>query len=59
MWLDRVFQLQYLPGKSINYVAINKDLENYHNSCFIAYHVKLKNYYDQVYNDIRAVIATK
>ena len=26
-WLDRVFQGQYLTSFSINYVAINKDLE--------------------------------
>ena len=26
-WLDTVFQDQYLPRLSINYVAINKDLE--------------------------------
>ena len=27
-WLNEVFQGQYLPIFSINYVAINKDLEN-------------------------------
>ena len=27
MWLDTVFQGQYLPSLSTNYVAINKDLE--------------------------------
>ena len=26
-WLDTVFQGQYLPSVSINYVAMNKDLE--------------------------------
>ena len=26
-WLDTVFQGQYLPSLSINYVAINNDLE--------------------------------
>ena len=26
-WLDIVFQSQYLPSLSANYVAINKDLE--------------------------------
>ena len=26
-WLDTVFQGQHLPSLSINYVAINKDLE--------------------------------
>lgn len=26
-WLNRVFQCQYLPNLSINYVTINKDLE--------------------------------
>ena len=24
---------QYLPSLSVNYVAINKDLENWHRSC--------------------------
>ena len=32
-WLDRVFQGQYLPSLYINYVAINKDLETYHDNC--------------------------
>ena len=27
-WLDTVFEGQYLPSLSVNYVAINKDLEN-------------------------------
>ena len=27
-WLDTVFQGQYLPSLSINYVTINKGLEN-------------------------------
>ena len=26
-WLDTVFQGQYLPCLSVNYVAINKDLD--------------------------------
>ena len=26
-WLDIVFKGQYLPSLSVNYVAINKDLE--------------------------------
>ena len=26
-WLDTVFQGQYLPSLSVNYVAINKNLE--------------------------------
>ena len=32
-WLRGVFQSQYLPSLSINYVSIDKDLENYHHSC--------------------------
>ena len=32
-WLDGVFQSQYLPSLSINYVVINKDLKIYHHGC--------------------------
>ena len=32
-WLDTVFQGQYLPSVSINYVAINKVSKNCHHSC--------------------------
>ena len=33
-WLDKVFQSQYLPSLSINFVATNKHLEkNCHHSC--------------------------
>ena len=32
-WLDTVFQGQYLPSFSINYVAINKVSKNCHHSC--------------------------
>ena len=28
-WLDTVIQGQYLPSLSLNYVAINKDLEKW------------------------------
>ena len=31
-WVDEVFQGQYLPILGTNYVAINRDLENYHRS---------------------------
>ena len=32
-WLDGVFQGQYLPSLSVNYVAINKDMEKFPYSC--------------------------
>ena len=32
-WLDGVFQGQYLPSLSVNYVAINKDMEKFSYSC--------------------------
>ena len=32
-WLDMVFQGQYLPSLSVNYVAIGKDLEKLTHSC--------------------------
>ena len=32
-WLDKVFQGQYLPSLSINYVAIKKIWINCHHSC--------------------------
>ena len=31
-WLEGIFQGHYLPGLCINYVAINKDLNNDHHS---------------------------
>ena len=46
-WLDTLFQGQYLPSLSINYVAINKHLE------------KLPPKYENGCNDIAVVIATK
>ena len=55
-WLDTVFQGQYLPSLSINYVAINKDLEKLPPQLD---QFKMKICYDQCYNDIRVVIATK
>ena len=50
-WLDTVFQGQYLPSLSINYVAINKDLEKLPPQL---YQIRVKIYYD-----IGVVIATK
>ena len=32
-WLDGVFQGQYLPSLSVNYVAINKDMEKFPYNC--------------------------
>ena len=32
-WLDGVFQGQYLPSLSVNYVAINKDMGKFPYSC--------------------------
>ena len=55
-WLDTVFQDQYLPSLSINYVAKNKVLEQLPPQL---YWVKMKICYDQVCNGIRVVIATK
>ena len=46
-WLETVFEGQYLPSLSINYVAINKHLE------------KLPPQYENGCNDIGVVIATK
>ena len=51
-----VFQGQYLPSLSINYVAINKDLEKLPPQ---VYRIKVKLSYDQGYNDIGVVTATK
>ena len=55
-WLDIVFQGQYLPSLSVNYVAINKDLEKLTPQL---YKIKKKIGYDQGSNDIGVVIATK
>ena len=55
-WLDAVFQGQYLPSFSINYIAIIKDLEKLPPQL---YQIKMKICYDQGYNDIVVVIATK
>ena len=55
-WLDTVFQGQYLPSLSINYVAINKVLEKL---SLQLYYIKMKICYDQSCNDIGVVIETK
>ena len=55
-WLDTVFQGQYLPSLSINYVAINKVLEKLPPQL---YKIKMKICYDQGCNGIGVVIATK
>ena len=55
-WLDTVFQGQYLPRLSINYVAKNKVLEKLPPQL---YWIKMKICYDQGCNDIGVVIATK
>ena len=54
--LDTVFQGQYLPRLSINYVTINKDLAKLPPQL---YQTKMKICYDQSCNDIGVVIATK
>ena len=51
-----LFHGQYLRNLSINYVAINKDLEKLP---LQLYYIKMKIYYDQGYNGIGVVIATK
>ena len=55
-WLDTVFQGQYLPSLSINYVAINKHLEKLPPQLC---QIKMKICYNQGCNDIGVVIATK
>ena len=55
-WFDTVFQGQYLPSLSINYVAINKGLEKLPPQL---YQIKMKICYDQCCDDIGVVIATK
>ena len=55
-WLDTVFQGQDLPSLRINYVAINKDLEELTPQLYL---IKRKICYDQSCNDIGVVIATK
>ena len=55
-WLDTVFQGQYLPSLSINYVAINKHLEKLPPQL---YEIKMKICCDQGCNDIGVVTATK
>ena len=56
MWLDIVFQGEYLPSLSINYVAINNVLEKLPPQL---YYVKMKICYDQGCNGIGVAIATK
>ena len=55
-WLDTVFLSEYLSRLSVNYVAINKDLEKLTPQL---YYIKMKICYDQGYNDIVVVVATK
>ena len=55
-WLDTVFQGQYLPSLSINYVAINKVLGKLRPQL---YQIKMKICYDQGCNGIGVVIATR
>ena len=55
-WLDTLFQGQYLPSLSINYVAINKVLEKFRPQL---YQIKMKICYDQGCNGIGVVIATR
>jgi len=55
-WLDRVFQGQYLPSFSINYVAIKKKKKKLSPQL---YWMQMKVPFDQGYNDIRVAIATK
>ena len=55
-WLDTVFQGQYLPSLSINYVSIKKVLEKLPSQL---YQIKMKICYDQGGNGIGVVIATK
>ena len=55
-WLDTVFQGQYLPSLSINYVALNKELEKLPPQL---YQIKMKICYDFGCNDIGVVVATK
>ena len=55
-WLDTVFQGQYLPSLSINYVSINT---NYEKLPPQLYQIKIKICYDQGCYDIGVVVATK
>ena len=55
-WLDTACQGQYLPSLSVNYDAKNKDQEKLTPQL---YQIKMKICYDQGYNEIGVVIATK
>ena len=55
-WLDTVFLSEYLSRLSVNYVAVNKDLEKLTPQL---YYIKMKICYDQGCNDIVVVVATK
>ena len=55
-WLDTVFQGQYLPSLSINYIAKNKVLEKLPPQL---YWIKMNICYDQGWNGNGVVIATK
>ena len=54
-WLGRVFQGQYLPSLSKNYVVINRDLEKLPAQL---YWINMKICYDQGYNDSEVVMTT-
>ena len=54
-WLGRVFQGQYLPSLSKNYVVINRDLEKLPPQL---YWINMKICYDQGYNDSEVVMTT-
>ena len=55
-WLDTVFQGQYLPSLSIDYLAINKVLEKLPPQLL---QIKMKICYDLVCNGVGVVVETK
>ena len=55
MWLDTVFQVQYLKRLSINYKALKKDLQKLPLQLC---KMKMKSCYDQGSNDTGVVIGT-
>ena len=55
-WLDGVLQGQHLHSFSIDYVAMNKDLEKLPQQL---YYIKMKICYDQGLNNVGVVMATK
>ena len=52
------FYDEYLSSLSLNYVAMNKDLEN-HQWPPQLYQITIKICFEQGYHDIRVVIATR